>query len=115
MVPIGDRRRTRSTGPRCPLAPGRRYVMAGATFWRALRSGGRYVLAGATSWPALRCFAVAAFESDTDLSQDRAFRLMANTPVTLFWRRQILEEATGWLSTHGYQVVRLDAAQWISE
>lgn len=58
---------------------------------------------------------MAAFDPDTDLGQDRAFGLMINTPVTLFWRRQVLDEITTWLSANGYQLVRIDASQWSTE
>ncbi|SNT36709.1 Barstar (barnase inhibitor) [Asanoa hainanensis] len=58
---------------------------------------------------------MAAFDADTDLSHDRAYRLMANTPVTLFWRREILDDTTAWLAAHGYQVTTLDAAGWWTE
>ncbi|WP_229348498.1 barstar family protein [Streptomyces sp. UNOB3_S3] len=40
---------------------------------------------------------------------------MANTFVTLFRRRDLLEECTAWLDKHGYQVTSLDAAAWSSE
>jgi len=56
-----------------------------------------------------------AFDPETDLGQDRAFRLLINTSVTLFWRRQILEETTAWLNAHGYQVTQIDAAHWSTE
>jgi Barstar (barnase inhibitor) len=58
---------------------------------------------------------MAAFDPDTDLSQDRAYRLLINTPVTLFWRPQVLDETTAWLSAHGYQVTGLDASRWTAE
>lgn len=35
-----------------------------------------------------------------------------NTSVTLFWRRQVLDETLAWLSAHGYQVSQLDALGW---
>jgi RNAse (barnase) inhibitor barstar len=53
--------------------------------------------------------------SDSQDHQDLALRLLINTPVTLFWRHRILEETTGWLSAHGYQVTRLAAAGWTNE
>jgi Barstar (barnase inhibitor) len=58
---------------------------------------------------------VAAFDPETDLSQDLAFRLLINTPVTLFWRSSVLDETTQWLSAHGYQVTHLDASRWMTE
>jgi hypothetical protein len=58
---------------------------------------------------------VAAFDPDTDLSGDIAFRLMLNTSVTLFWRMEILEDTIGWLTEHGYQVTPLDASGWATE
>lgn len=38
--------------------------------------------------------AVTAFDPDADLSDDLALRLMANTFVTLFRRRRLLDETT---------------------
>jgi Barstar (barnase inhibitor) len=58
---------------------------------------------------------MAAFDADTDLGQDRAYRLLMNTSVTLFWRLQILEETAAWLDSRGYQVTRLDASHWSTE
>ena len=56
-----------------------------------------------------------AFDPEADLSRDRALRLLTNTSVTLFWRARVLDETTAWLSDHGYQVVRVDAAHWTTE
>jgi hypothetical protein len=58
---------------------------------------------------------MAAFDADSDLGQDRAFRLLMNTSVTLFWQLAVLEETTAWLTVHGYQVTSLDASQWFTE
>lgn len=58
---------------------------------------------------------VAAFDAEADLSGDLAFRLMSNTPVTLFWRTSILDRTTGWLRDHGYQVTQLNASGWTTE
>lgn len=58
---------------------------------------------------------MAAFDPEADLGQDRAFRLLVNTSVTLFWRQQILDETVAWLSDHGYQIVRFNAAHWSTE
>ncbi|QFZ18729.1 barnase inhibitor [Saccharothrix syringae] len=58
---------------------------------------------------------MAAFDPGADLSGDRAFRLLTNTSVTLFWRPQILDETIAWLSDHGYQIIRVDAAHWSTE
>ncbi|WP_204039174.1 barstar family protein [Acrocarpospora phusangensis] len=43
------------------------------------------------------------------------YRLMADSPVTLFWRHSILDETTDWLLAHDYQVVRLAASDWLVE
>src|SRR5690349_14542954 len=58
---------------------------------------------------------MAAFDPATDLSDDLAYRLLANTPVTLFWRRQVLDETVAWLADRGYQVIPLDAGRWATE
>ena len=57
---------------------------------------------------------MSAFDPADDLGQDRAFRLLMNTSVTLFHQRQVLEETTVWLADHGYQVATLDASTWSS-
>jgi len=54
---------------------------------------------------------MAAFDPATDLSDDLAYRLLANTPVTLFWRRQVLDETVAWLADRGYQDIHLDAGR----
>ncbi|MBD0741383.1 barstar family protein [Streptomyces sp. CBMA152] len=51
-----------------------------------------------------------AFTPDAELNAGLDFRLMANSFVTLFCRRSLLEESTTWLDEHGYQVTILDAA-----
>ncbi|MER6445518.1 barstar family protein [Streptomyces venezuelae] len=56
---------------------------------------------------------MAAFTPDS--ASDLDFRLVMNTFVTLFWRRNLLEECTAWLDEHGYQVTSLDAAACSSE
>ncbi|GAA2368203.1 barstar family protein [Dactylosporangium salmoneum] len=58
---------------------------------------------------------MAAFDPDSNLNGDVAYRLLANTAVTLFWRRRLLAETTVWLTEHGYQVITLDAADWSTE
>ena len=58
---------------------------------------------------------MAAFDSAVGLRADRAFRLLINTSVTLFWRPQVLDETTAWLTNRNYQVTRLDAAHWEAE
>ena len=58
---------------------------------------------------------MAAFDPAAELSADRAFRLLINTSVALFWRPQVLDETTAWLASHDYQVTRLNAAHWTAE
>ncbi|GAA4662952.1 MULTISPECIES: barstar family protein [Amycolatopsis] len=58
---------------------------------------------------------MAPFDPQADLNQEVDFRLLINTPITLFWRREVLDEAIAWLQAHGYQVTRLDAARWTTE
>jgi hypothetical protein len=58
---------------------------------------------------------MAAFDPNSDLGGDVAYRLLANTPVTLFWRRRLLDETTAWLTEHGYHVTTVDAAAWSTE
>ena len=49
------------------------------------------------------------------LSQDRGYRLLVNSPVTMFWRQQVLAETTAWLRARGYQIIGFDAAHWSTE
>jgi Barstar (barnase inhibitor) len=56
---------------------------------------------------------MAAF--DPDAPDDLAYRLMFDSPVTLFWRRAILDENVAWLFGHGYQVLRFDASAWLTK
>lgn len=52
---------------------------------------------------------VAAFDPDDQLDSDRAFRLVSNTFVTMFWRADLLIETLSWLTQHGYEVIEVDA------
>ncbi|MGC0422719.1 barstar family protein [Embleya sp. AB8] len=56
---------------------------------------------------------MAAFTPDAE--RDLDFRLMANTFITLFRRRNLLDDSTAWLDEHGYHVATLDAAVWTSK
>lgn len=58
---------------------------------------------------------MSAFNPDSDLRADVAFRLMANSFVRLFWRLELFEQTLTWLREHGYRVVRLDASAWTRE
>jgi len=49
----------------------------------------------------------------TDL--DRVdWAMFQNGWVTLYWKRDILEEECAWLSEHGYRIHHLDCAKWAS-
>jgi hypothetical protein len=52
---------------------------------------------------------------DQGFDQDLAYQLLADGPVTLFWRMAVLEETVGWLADHGYQIVRIDSSTWTSD
>ncbi|MFS0700775.1 barstar family protein [Cellulomonas sp. 179-A 4D5 NHS] len=56
-----------------------------------------------------------AFEPDDELGGDVAFRLLANTSVTVFWRRQVLDATVGRLVERGYQVTAMDASTWSTD
>jgi hypothetical protein len=58
---------------------------------------------------------MAAFDPETDLDQDRAYCMLNFSPVTLFWRSQVLDETTAWLSAHSYQVTGFDSSGWSTE
>jgi len=53
--------------------------------------------------------------ADATLATDRAFLLLRNSVVSLFWRHEVLDETLAWLTDHGYQLVRLDAAAWTTQ
>jgi hypothetical protein len=57
---------------------------------------------------------VAALDLDSDLGGDRAYRLMINSSVSLFWRSTTLDDTVEWLGARDYQIVRLDASAWMS-
>ncbi|WP_136706750.1 barstar family protein [Agromyces sp. H66] len=58
---------------------------------------------------------MSAFDPEEDLGHDLGFRLLWNTPVTLFYRPHVLEETSAWLAEHGYQITVLDASSWSAE
>ncbi|MET3807854.1 hypothetical protein ABIB25_004881 [Nakamurella sp. UYEF19] len=54
---------------------------------------------------------MAAFDLNDSLSGDRAFRLVENTFVTMFWSKDLFVETLGWLTLRNYDAfVRRDAA-----
>jgi hypothetical protein len=58
---------------------------------------------------------VATFDPDSALTHPVDYRLAANGFVTLFWSPQVLGSTVGWLSDHGYRVVKADASAWRTE
>src|ERR1700710_1707522 len=52
---------------------------------------------------------MAAFNPNASLDADLAFRLMDDTFVRMFWSEDLLADALGWLTQHGYQIVEVDA------
>jgi len=57
---------------------------------------------------------VATWDLDAETTDAVDFRLVHNTFVTMFWRSSLLDETVGWLRSHGYRVVELDAGSWSS-
>ena len=57
---------------------------------------------------------MAAFDVGDDLGQDLAYRLVQNSFVTLFWRREVLAEVLARLRDHGYEIVEVDAGGSLS-
>ena len=55
---------------------------------------------------------MSAFEPGDDQSDDLAFELLSESPVTMFWRSELFADATARLEADGYQVVTLSAADW---
>jgi hypothetical protein len=58
---------------------------------------------------------MSAFDADSDLREDLAFRLMSRSFVRLFWRSALFEQTLTWLRAHGYHVALLDASAWTRE
>lgn len=56
-----------------------------------------------------------AFNPAGDLGQDLGFGLLVNTAVSLFYRRQVLDETCARLAEQGYQVTALNASAWSEE
>jgi hypothetical protein len=67
---------------------------------------------GESLWAALSIRVVTSFDSDTDLNADLAFRMLSNSPVTLFHRMSVLQDTVIWLETNGYEVVTFDCREW---
>lgn len=53
-----------------------------------------------------------AFDPAEGLSEDFAFELLSESPVTMYWRSELYADATARLEADGYQVVTLSAADW---
>lgn len=58
---------------------------------------------------------MASFDPDDDVYQNPAYRLLMNTPVTLFWRHEVLATVLEELSSRGYQIVTLNASLWSTD
>ena len=59
--------------------------------------------------------AVASFDPDVELTHPADYRLMMNTFVTLFWRREVLRHTIGEVAALGHDVVEVDATAWTTE
>jgi Barstar (barnase inhibitor) len=46
---------------------------------------------------------------------DPAYRLLAESAVTLFWRPELLHQTVAALRAHGYQIVSVDASSWTAD
>jgi Barstar (barnase inhibitor) len=55
---------------------------------------------------------VAAFDPAAAARGDLDYRLLAGSPVTLFWRPSILADSEEWLIERGYHVQSLAASAW---
>jgi hypothetical protein len=58
---------------------------------------------------------VACFDLDENIGGDRAFQLLKNSPVNLFWSPDVLAGTLTWLTEHDYQLVRFDASGWAKQ
>lgn len=57
---------------------------------------------------------MAPFEVDVVTRDPLDFRLLQDGPITLYWRAALLHEAISQLKELGYDVVELDATDWLS-
>lgn len=55
---------------------------------------------------------MACFSESDELQNGPDFELMQNGPVTLFFKRALLDEKLAWLREHQYKVVEVDCSQW---
>jgi hypothetical protein len=53
-----------------------------------------------------------SWDADAETSHPLDFRLVHNSPVTMFWNVRLLEQATQWLREHNYDVTVVDASGW---
>lgn len=56
-----------------------------------------------------------AFNPAEDLSDDLAFELLSRSPVTMYFRANLLADATSRLESDGYQIVTFKSGTWSSE
>ena len=57
---------------------------------------------------------MAAFDPSAELTHQPDYRLVADTFITMFWDRAVLETTVNWLATNGYQIVTVPAGSWHS-
>jgi hypothetical protein len=55
---------------------------------------------------------VASFERRPEEWNRLDYRLLRDSPVTLYYRRSVLEEDLRWLESEKYEIYRLDADRW---
>ena len=55
------------------------------------------------------------WNTDGDLDAQLDYRLVQHSFVTMFWRRELLDETTDWLTDHGYVVAVAEAGSWRDE
>ena len=58
---------------------------------------------------------VATWDAEAETTHPIDFRLVHNSFVTMFWRSSLLGETVGWLRSHAYRVVEVDAGSWSSD
>ncbi len=57
---------------------------------------------------------MSAFDPAGDLTDDLAFELLSFSPITVFWRTDLFEDAVASLESDGYQIVRFESSIWSS-
>ena len=56
-----------------------------------------------------------SFENNETTWDRLDYRILQNSPISLYWKVEIWDGHADWFQQNGYRVVRLDAADWTTE